>query len=141
MEEVWALLRFHKVALLPVIDQDHKVIGTLRLVDVLKRANLKTYVTFEERLIKFIRRTPKVSTDKPKIAGHIMAAPARTIRDDMHILELVPLLSDRGYHRVPIVDSEDKLVGIVTQSDLIAALYQGLGKESDKTERRSNIAE
>lgn len=41
----------------------------------------------------------------------------------MHIVDLVARLSDHGLHHIPIVDDGNVLVGIVTQSDLIAALY------------------
>jgi CBS domain-containing membrane protein len=58
LEEAWAQLRFHKIAAIPVVDSARRVIGIISLVDFLKRANLKTYETFEDRLIKFIRRTP-----------------------------------------------------------------------------------
>jgi len=44
---------------------------------------------------------------------------------DMHIVELVPLLSDIGLHHIPIINAERRLAGMVTQSDLIAALYRG----------------
>ena len=40
-------------------------------------------------------------------------------------MELVPLLFDHGLHHIPIVNAEQLLVGMVTQSDLIAALYAG----------------
>ena len=40
-------------------------------------------------------------------------------------MERVPLLFDHGLHPIPIVNAEPKLVGMVTQSDLIAALYAG----------------
>ena len=54
-----------------------------------------------------------------------MAAPVYTALESMHIVELVPLLSERGLHHIPIVNAERRLVGMVTQSDLIAALYAG----------------
>jgi CBS domain-containing membrane protein len=123
LEEVWAQLRFHKIKSIPVLDRARRVIGIISLVDILKRANLKTYETFEDKLIKFIRRTPGVTSDKAEVAGQVMATPVFTVREDAHILELVPLLSDKGLHQVPVVNSEDRLVGMVTQSDLIAALY------------------
>jgi len=66
-----------------------------------------------------------VESNKPEVAGQIMTKTVRTVRQDFHIVELVPLLSDQGLHHIPIVDNEDKLVGMVTQSDLIAALYRG----------------
>jgi CBS domain-containing membrane protein len=123
LEEAWALLRFHKVKALPVIDRARRVIGIVTLVDFLKRANLKTYETFEDKLIKFIRRTPDVSSDKPEVVGQIMTAPVYSAGEEMHIVQLVPLLSEKGLHHIPVVDAESRLVGMVTQSDLIAALY------------------
>ncbi|MFZ6643496.1 CBS domain-containing protein [Undibacterium sp. TC4M20W] len=43
----------------------------------------------------------------------------------MHIVELVPLLSDQGLHHVPIINEERRLTCMLTQSDLVAALYRG----------------
>lgn len=123
LEEVWARLRYHRVKAIPVVDRFHRVIGIVTLVDFLKRANLKTYETFEDRLIKFIRRTPGTHSEKPEVVGQIMATPVVTVRTDMHIGELVPLLSDKGLHHVPVVDEKGRLAGMVTQSDLIAAMY------------------
>jgi len=125
LEEAWAQLRFHKIKAIPVVDKAKRVIGIITLVDFLKRANLKTYETFEDKLIKFIKRTPGMDSTKPEVVGQIMAAPVYSAKASMHIVELVPLLSERGLHHIPIVDEERRLVGMVTQSDLIAALYAG----------------
>ena len=38
--------------------------------------------------------------------------------------DLVPLLSDTGLHQVAVTDQQDQLLGVITQSDLIAAIYQ-----------------
>ena len=125
LEEVWARLRFHRVKAIPVVDRFRHVIGVVTLVDFLKRANLKTYETFEDKLVKFIRRTSGTHSEKPEVVGQIMASPVVTARTDMHIVELIPLLSDRGLHHIPIVDANGHLEGMVTQTDLIAALYTG----------------
>jgi CBS domain-containing membrane protein len=125
LEDAWALLRFHKIKLLPVIDEGDCVIGIISLVDYLKRANLKTYEGFAERLVSFVKRTPGLQANKPEYVGHIMAAPAFTVNEDELIATLVPLLSDKGFHHIPVVNNRQRLVGMVTQSDLIAALYSG----------------
>jgi CBS domain-containing membrane protein len=125
LEEAWALLRFHKIKAIPVVDRAKRVIGIITLVDFLKRANLKTYESFEDKLIKFIKRTPGIASDKPEVVGQIMASPVYMAKETMHIVELVPLLSERGLHHIPVIDEERRLVGMVTQSDLIAALYAG----------------
>lgn len=125
LEEAWAQLRHHKIKAIPVVDKSRRVIGIITLVDFLKRANLKTYDTFQDKLMKFIKRTPGITSDKPEVVGQIMAAPVYTVKETMHIVELVPLLSERGLHHIPVVDAERRLIGMVTQSDLIAALYAG----------------
>jgi CBS domain-containing membrane protein len=138
LEEAWAQLRFHKIAAIPVVDSARRVIGIISLVDFLKRANLKTYETFEDKLIKFIRRTPGLTSEKPEVVGQIMATPAVTAPEDMHIVELVPLLSDHGLHHIPIVNAERRLVGMVTQSDLIAALYAGAAGLKERCHERAH---
>jgi CBS domain-containing membrane protein len=40
------------------------------------------------------------------------------------MVNLVPLMSNIGHHHVPVVDAQRRLVGIVTQSDLVGALYE-----------------
>lgn len=125
LEEAWALLRYHKIKAIPVVDSFRRVIGVVTLVDFLKRAELMTYATFRDKLIEFIRPTPGLYTDKPEVVGQIMAAPVFTVSEAEHIVELVPMLSDRGMHHVPVVDAGKHIVGMITQSDLIAALYTG----------------
>ena len=49
--------------------------------------------------------------------------PVLTVQAVAHIVDVIPLLSNRGLHHVPIVDDQQRLVGMVTQSDVIAALY------------------
>ncbi|MDO9065168.1 MAG: HPP family protein [Sulfuricella sp.] len=125
LEEVWALLRYHKVATVPVVDPDRKLVGIITLVDFLKRADLKKYEDFEEKLVKVIRGTPGAAAEKASKAKEIMVTSLVTVPETMHIVDLVPLLSNRGLHHIPIVDAEQRLAGMVTQSDLIAALYTG----------------
>jgi len=53
-----------------------------------------------------------------------MTTHVRTVSTSTPIVELVPLFADDGHHHIPVVDSHDRLVGIITQSDLIAGLYR-----------------
>ncbi|HEY9118560.1 MAG TPA: HPP family protein [Marinobacter sp.] len=124
LEEAWSLLRYHKVKILPVVDRAHRIIGVVSLVDFLQRANLKTYRTFAQDVQAFLRKTsPFTRSEKPEVVGQIMATDVFAARDTDHIAALVPLLSDRGLHHIPVINQERRLVGMVTQSDLIAALY------------------
>ena len=53
-----------------------------------------------------------------------MTAQVYAARADTPISELVLNLSDKGMHHIPVLDETRKVVGMVTQSDVIAALYK-----------------
>ncbi|MEN3296197.1 MAG: rane protein [Burkholderiales bacterium] len=125
LKEAWALMREHRIKALPVIDRARRVTGIVTLVDFMKHAGLDTHDGFEEKLRRFIRRSPFLHSEKPEVVGQIMTAPVISARHAMHIVELVPLMSDNGLHHIPVLDDEQRLAGMVTQSDLIAALYRG----------------
>jgi CBS domain-containing membrane protein len=122
LEDAWALLRYHKVKVLPVIDEQRHVIGVVSLIDYLKRAKLKQYHDMAERLEELIKPRHE-EAGMARIVADIMASPVFTVDQSELIATLVPLLSDKGLHHIPVVDDQQQLVGIVTQSDLIAALY------------------
>lgn len=125
LEDAWTLLRRHHVKALPVVDRARRVIGIVTFVDFMKNADLDIYEGFDAKLRQFIRRTLHTHSDKAEVVGQIMTRAVKTARTDMHIVELVPLLSDVGVHHVPVIDHERRLAGMITQSDLIAALYRG----------------
>lgn len=125
LEDAWRQLHAHKIKAIPVIDRARRVIGIVTIVDFLKHAKLAGHDTLRDRVLRFVRRTPGIASDKAEVVGQIMTSPVMTVAEDMHIVRLVPLLSDRGLHHIPVVNAENRLVGMITQSDLIAALYRG----------------
>ena len=124
LDEAWRLMRVHAVQALPVIDRARRVIGIVTRSDFLHHVDLREEDGFAARLRAFLRRTARTHTDKPEAVGQIMSTPARTVRDSTPIVELVPLMADIGLHHVPVIDDERRLVGMVTQTDLVAALYE-----------------
>ncbi|MDB5889127.1 MAG: hypothetical protein JWM03_1999 [Rhodocyclales bacterium] len=125
LEEAWSLMRGHGIKALPVLDRARRVVGIVTQADFMKSADLDTHENVESRLRHFIRRTPGTHSDKPEVVGQIMSKPAQTTAADTHVASLVPLLGGNGHSHIPIVDSERRLVGIVTPRDLIVALYRG----------------
>lgn len=123
LEDAWTLLNKHRIKALPVINRARRVIGIITLADFMRHANLDVYDGFDARLRQFIRRILHTHSEKPEVVGQIMTAKVYTGTVNMYISELVPLLSDLGLHYIPIIDGERRLVGMVTQADLIAALH------------------
>lgn len=124
LEEAWQLLRKHKIKALPVVDDTQKVIGILTLIDFMKHANLDVYQDYEIKLRQLIQSTTELSSGRPRVVGQIMTTSVITAGIETHIAFLVPMLSDAGMHHIPIINEQAKLVGIVTQSDLIAGLFR-----------------
>lgn len=123
VEEAWEIMQCEKLKALPVIDKSRRIIGMITWHDFFKFINAEDNETFPEKLRAFIRRTPDISTNKPESVGHIMASPVTALPDSAHIAELIPLMSNKGHRQIPIVNDENRLVGMVYQANLIAALY------------------
>lgn len=119
------MMHKQKLKAMPVIDRARRVIGIVTWNDFFKFVSLGAYENFQDKFRAFIRRTPDISTDKPESVGHIMSASVTVMPETTHIVELIALMSSQGegYRQIPIVNGENRLVGMVYQANLIAALY------------------
>ncbi|ARF53862.1 CBS domain-containing protein [Streptomyces gilvosporeus] len=84
----------------PVVDADEKVIGVVSATD-LERA----------------RRDG--DGDPRPTAAVVMSAPARTVRADDSVVRAARLMSERRIERLPVVDEEQRLVGMLTRRDVL----------------------
>jgi CBS domain-containing membrane protein len=123
VEDVWHIMHSEKLKAIPVIDKARRVIGIITWNDFFKFISTNTDKTFQERFRNFVRRTPDISTDKPESVGHIMTSSVAVLPESAHIADLIPLMSNQGYRQIPIVNNENRLVGMVYQANLIAELY------------------
>jgi CBS domain-containing membrane protein len=129
LDTAWQLMWQHRLHALPIIDRTRRVLGMVTTDSFLRHANLYQHAELGSKLGSFIRRTRHTHSSKPEVAGQIMNADIQTVHVSKPIVELVPLMSDLEMHLILIVDDQNKLLGMVTQSDMIAALFEtGLGK-------------
>ncbi|GJI92402.1 HPP family protein [Duganella hordei] len=124
LEEAWQLMRLHRVAALPVLNRARRVIGIVTQSDFLEHGGLDDYRGIRQQLQRFLRKTGVTHTEKAEVVGQIMTQHPTTARLDTPIVDLVPLMADSGFHHIPIVDEEQRFAGLITQSDLVAALYE-----------------
>lgn len=114
IEQALETLQAHRLRSLPVVDGGSgTLLGIVTLVDLLRHFRPSPAGARDSRL-RYLRGT--------KLRA-IMSAPVQAVQQDAHMVDLVFLLSDRGLHCLPVVDREQRLVGMITQTDLIAALY------------------
>lgn len=124
LEEAWRLMREHRIKALPVVDRHRRILGIVTPADFMRHANIEAHGELPNKLRTLLRRTTALHTDKPEVVGQIMTTQVRVASEHRHITELLPLFSEGGHHHIPIVDANSRLVGIITQSDLVRALYR-----------------
>ena len=125
LQEAWTLLRQHRIKALPVVDRARRVIGILTVADFMRAAELDHHEGLAGKLRHLLRPTPGTHSDKPEVVGQIMTRQVRVASEQRPLAELVPLFAHGGHHHIPIVGDEARLVGIITQSDLVSALARG----------------
>lgn len=122
LQEAWALLRERRIKALPVVDRTRRIVGIITVADFMRAAELDVYEGFDEKLRKLIRSSRLTHTDKPEVVGQIMTRNVRVAGEQRRLVELVPLFGSTGHHHIPIIGEAGKLTGMITQSDLVAAL-------------------
>jgi CBS domain-containing membrane protein len=121
IREALELLRSHHIKVLPVTDEGARVLGIVTQTDLLDKPvwdrhgpGLELRCRLRLRLHR--GRAPHGSVEE------IMTAPAVTARPDQLLADVVRLMARTSLHHLPIVDPDGRLVGIVSQSDLLVAL-------------------
>ncbi|MFJ2058252.1 CBS domain-containing protein [Streptomyces sp. NPDC087908] len=92
-KDVAKLLAERDISGVPVVDEDDHVLGVVSVSDLLARHELAT--------------------------RDLMTAPAVTVHAEETVADAARLMVRRGVERLPVVDEEERLVGIVTRRDLL----------------------
>jgi CBS domain-containing membrane protein len=124
LASAWSLLRRHRLHALPVLDDDKRVIGMIGQDDFLHHVGLDDYQSLGERLRGLLGHLLGVRADRPATVADIMQGNVVTVRSDEPIAELITAMSNRGLHHIPVVDEADGLLGMVSHSDLLGALFE-----------------
>jgi len=82
---------------------------------IVQFGELQGLITFRDIIEKvvYVKRAP----EKTKVRD-VMAKKMVTCRPDSTIIEVVKLMKNKGLRRVPVVNKEGRLVGIITDFDL-----------------------
>lgn len=115
IKDVILKIRRKNVSGLPVVDKNKKVLGTFSetdvakaLPDILNESQHIPLVDVRELTAEPIRR--------------VLHMPAITIGPDATIEEAATIVLEKFRHRLPVVDSDGKLLGLVTLGDILKAL-------------------
>ena len=130
VETVVRILRNHELPGVPVVNEGGRCVGIvteadLVLADEQGDLHIPHYielfggVVFLEPLSRFEHRLNKAFAAK---AADMMTADPDTVGPDASVQEAAHLIHDRGHNRLPVVDDDGRLVGVVTRVDVLGAL-------------------
>jgi CBS domain-containing protein len=118
LKEVAGLLGSRGISGAPVVDEAGHVVGVVSEADILAKERRPRRASRLDRL--FARGTVDRKA-AARTAGEAMTAPAVTIGADRRVDAAAAMMLDRSVNRLPVIDREGLLVGIVTRADLVRA--------------------
>ncbi|HEU5023505.1 MAG TPA: CBS domain-containing protein [Spirillospora sp.] len=111
IKQVASLMTEHGIVCLPVVDEDRKVVG------LVSEAALLPDLMETSRPRRWLRpRSAKVTAAR---AREMMSAPTATVPAGTEIAKAARLMTEPGTRRLPVVDANGVLVGIVAPRDLL----------------------
>ncbi len=109
-------MRSRHVSAFPVIDTSGRVIGVVSEADLL----LKEATSAPGEGAVWLPRLRERSKAAGTCAAEVMTRPAVTIHEDAPVGQAARLMRSRQVKRLPVVDDDGQLLGIVTRTDLLA---------------------
>ena len=121
IREVSTLLSGNRISGLPVVDEGNHVIGIVSEADILFLAGMEKEYTFKD-ILRHILGEPLPKRKRGDRIRDIMSFPAITTRPEADIKEVAGILESKRIKRLPVVDSENRLLGIISRADIVRAM-------------------
>jgi len=125
-KEIAELMARHNVSGVPVVDDEH-VIGIISENDFLSRMGKKEIKSFMNIIARCLEDRGCLAVPiRNQKAEDIMTSPVVTAREDTPVLDIVNLFSEKNINRVPILNQEMNLVGIVSRADALRTVIPAI---------------
>jgi CBS domain-containing protein len=121
LKQVAAVLTERRISGVPVVAADGRILGVVSEADIV--LGEQGPARAHSRLLGWIVDGGKTDGERftARSAGDAMTEPAITIHAGADVSFAARRMTDAGIKRLPVVDSDDRVVGIVTRSDLVRA--------------------
>ncbi|MEU3555420.1 CBS domain-containing protein [Streptomyces fragilis] len=136
-KEVARLLADHRISGLPVVDDEEHVVGVVSETDLMvHQAQTPDGWEPPARTFRLPSMTPAArryaARARARTAGGLMTTTPVTVHAEDSVVQAARTMVRRHVDRLPVVDEEDRLVGIVTRHDLLRVFLrtdEGLREE------------
>jgi CBS-domain-containing membrane protein len=137
------LLNHARISGAPVVDEQGRCVGVLTASDLMK------WVEKGERASKRLFPTPSCMCTDWQVS-ELSALPADevtrhmttdlvTVPPSTHVAELARIMIDAHIHRVLITDRDGRPAGIVTSTDILAAVARGAREGENSPDEESEV--
>ncbi|XP_071710240.1 CBS domain-containing protein CBSX1, chloroplastic-like [Rutidosis leptorrhynchoides] len=139
VDEALEALVAHRITGFPVIDDDWKLVGLVSDYDLLAldsvsgatRSDANVFPEVDSTWKTFNEVQKLLSKTDGKLVGDVMTPAPLVVRESTNLEDAARLLLETKYRRLPVVDGEGKLVGIITRGNVVRAALQ-IKKASEK---------
>lgn len=121
------LLIKNKISGVPVVDEKNIIVGMITEADIiLKESSLPLPLSFSFSFMDKYETYMKDTKEylKTKVED-IMTGEVKTVREDTPLARVVNIMINNKINRVPVVDKNNKLVGIITRANIIESIIKG----------------
>ena len=115
-----AALRQHRVSAFPVLNEAGQVIGVVSESDLLNKMAFGGGEDHMAGMITGITRHRQLEKARAISAADLMTAPPVTASPDDTVEHAARIMYVRGVKRLPVVDADGHLAGIVSRADVLA---------------------
>lgn len=112
------LIEENRISAVPIVDTQGVPVGVVSESDLLlkeRRGELES----ESSLLHPRRRRQERAKGEGVLAWEVMTKPPITVRSDATLPQAARVMQERNVRRLVVVDERDKIVGIVSRSDLL----------------------
>jgi CBS-domain-containing membrane protein len=117
-KELVRLLAERSISGVPVVDDEHRVVGVVSEADLLVKQT-EPANHFQRYFLERKRDRLQRAKAEGAAAAELMSYPAVTVGPEASVAEAARLLRKHLVKRLPVVDHEGRLVGIVSRADVL----------------------
>jgi CBS domain-containing protein len=122
VKELTRLMVEHRISALPVLDDDDRLIGVVSAADVVLKQGHQ--VPRRPHWWEPPEQRAGVRRAAGDTAGRLMTTVPVSISEQASLPQAARLMSDRGAKRLPVLDTDDRVVGVVSRIDLLRAFVR-----------------
>lgn len=124
--ELVKLLIKNKISGVPVIDEENNLVGVVTENDIIvKKSSLPFPLSFSFAFLdKYESYTKSTKEFLDTKVEEVMSVDIKTVRKDMTVSKVVNIMLNNNINRLPVLDDDNKLIGIITRADVMKSMIK-----------------